>query len=189
MDIQHELALIIATYLEREKAKKEDVSENELVILTYGIEVFLNEFIKIIIAVILGILLGEILLVLYSIVFLLLIRRYSGGIHFESNLICLLYSLVAIVVMPVFGKRFDLGIGIAAVLCVVELVAFMFFIEKRHDESKRQLLIRKCKLLFVYVVGLFFAYILGGIPYLRAMSYMIFMITLTLKKVFRNVHV
>ena len=91
--------------------------------------------------------------------------------------------------MPVFGKRFELGIGIAAVLCVVELIACMFFIEKRHDESKRQLLIRKCKLLFVYVVGLFFAYILGGIPYLRAMSYMIFMITLTLKKVFRNIHV
>ena len=182
MDIQHEVALKIATYLEREKAKKEDVSENELVILTYGIEVFLNEFIKIIIAVILGILLGEILLVLYSIVFLLLIRRYSGGIHFESNLICLLYSLVAIVVMPVFGKRFDLGIGIAAVLCVVELIAFMFFIEKRHDESKRQLLIRKCKLLFVYVVGLFFAYILGGIPYLRAMSYLVLMIVVTLKE-------
>ena len=84
--------------------------------------------------------------------------------------------------MPVFGKRFELGIGIAAVLCVVELIAFMFFIEKRHDESKRQLLIRKCKLLFVYVVGLFFAYILGGIPYLRAMSYLVLMIVVTIKE-------
>ena len=84
--------------------------------------------------------------------------------------------------MPLFGKRFDLGIGIAAVLFAVELVAFMFLTEKRHDESKRQLLNRKCKLLFVYVVGLIFAYIIGGIPYLRAMSYLVLMIVVTLKE-------
>lgn len=182
MDIQHEIAKKIATFLERDRIKKnEDIAER-LIILTYGIEVFLNEFIKFLIAVIVGIILGEIKIVLCAIIYLVLIRRYSGGFHFNSNLVCILYTLVDLLVMPIIGRRIEITIWVPIVLVVIEVLAFLIFVKKRQNEDNKSLIIRKVKLLTVYFAGGAVAYLIGGIPFVRGMIYLAILVVLALKE-------
>ena len=55
MDIQHEMALIIAKQITKMEF---EMKEDKFNILVYGIEVFLNEAIKVVVIVCLGILLS-----------------------------------------------------------------------------------------------------------------------------------
>ena len=87
MDIQHEMALIIAKQITKMEF---EMKEDKFNILVYGIEVFLNEAIKVVVIVCLGILMDKLRLIIFSMIFLLILRRYVGGNHFSNNKICLL---------------------------------------------------------------------------------------------------
>lgn len=79
MDIQHEMALIIAKQITKMEF---EMKEDKFNILVYGIEVFLNEAIKVVVIVCLGILMDKLRLIIFSMIFLLILRRYVGEIIF-----------------------------------------------------------------------------------------------------------
>ena len=60
MDIQHEMALIIAKQITKMEF---EMKEDKFNILVYGIEVFLNEAIKVVVIVCLGILMDKLRLI------------------------------------------------------------------------------------------------------------------------------
>ena len=84
VELQHCMAVGIANLLDENK--EQDVEDK--LFLIYGIEVFLNEFLKIAFALMLGGILGALPLVLFGTVYLILLRRYAGGRHFQSNGAC-----------------------------------------------------------------------------------------------------
>lgn len=170
MDIQHEVSAKLATYL----ANKKEVSEREYALLTYTIEVFLNEILKLFIAIVIGIIIGELPLVICTSVFLLIIRNTAGGYHFESNILCILYSLLAIVALPLLGKRVEIPISIVILLIVMEILAFLFLMEKKISQ--------KLLVLFIYISGIVIAYLLGGTALARAMVMMIITVSVTLRE-------
>lgn len=109
MDIQHEMALIIAKQITKMEF---EMKEDKFNILVYGIEVFLNEAIKVVVIVCLGILMDKLRLIIFSMIFLLILRRYVGGNHFSNNKICLLYSVTSTTIIPVLVEKLKLYIMI-----------------------------------------------------------------------------
>ena len=106
------------------------MKEDKFNILVYGIEVFLNEAIKVVVIVCLGILMDKLRLIIFSMIFLLILRRYVGGNHFSNNKICLLYSVTSTTIIPVLVEK-------------IEIIVLFIFVERRKNESEKQLLIRK----------------------------------------------
>lgn len=62
--------------------------------MRYGMEVIFNELIKIIILLILFAALNRLTYFLFSMIILITIRCFSGGLHFQTNLECLLFSII-----------------------------------------------------------------------------------------------
>lgn len=93
MDLQHLLAVKLAKYIIGEH-------EEKAIVVTYGIEVFLNEFLKLAVALIIGVAIGKLWLVLFTAIYLLIMRRLIGGRHFKSNILCFIVSLAVLVEVP-----------------------------------------------------------------------------------------
>lgn len=70
------------------------LSHEELRKMRYGMEVILNEMIKIAILTALFTILNKLNYFLISLVILITIRCFSGGLHFHSNFSCLLFSII-----------------------------------------------------------------------------------------------
>jgi len=74
--------------------KMKILSHEELRKMKYGMEVIFDELVKIIILLILFTVLNRLKYFLFSLVILSTIRCFSGGLHFQKNLSCLLFSII-----------------------------------------------------------------------------------------------
>ena len=140
MDIQHEMALIIAKQITKMEF---EMKEDKFNILVYGIEVFLNEAIKVVVIVCLGILMDKLRLII--------LRRYVGGNHFSNNKICLLYSVTSTTIIPVLVEKIEIVYYDMFFLLIIEIIVLFIFVERRKNESEKQLLIRKMKGAIIFI--------------------------------------
>lgn len=72
--------------------KKRNYSIEEITVISYGIELFLNSVIKIIVYMLIGILIGRMKEVLFSLLVWCSVRKQSGGRHAKNDSICFLIS-------------------------------------------------------------------------------------------------
>lgn len=167
VELQHCMAVGIANLLDENK--EQDTEEKLLLI--YGIEVFLNEFLKIAFAWILGGILGVFPLVMFGTAYLMLLRRYAGGKHFSSNGACFAFSVFTLVPVPMVGFHVQLPFVIQLGSVLLEATLFLVYspAKVRLAISEKDRKIRKRKTLSIYVCGLCFAYFLGGEGYVNAM--------------------
>lgn len=73
--------------------KKKLLSHSDIRKMRYGMEVIINELFKLGVLIIVFKFLGKLDLFLFSLTTLIPIRCFSGGMHFHSNLNCLLFTL------------------------------------------------------------------------------------------------
>lgn len=156
MNIQHALAIKIANFLDAETAP----DTKEKVLLTFGIEIFLNEFLKVVLILVLAALLGELFVVLLATTYLLLLRRYAGGRHCNTNFKCYVASIMTTLILPIIVINISLPYIVSAFLVVIELILVV--------KGLPQGINKKC-ILIVYCIGMIVGFIMGDIPYMNAM--------------------
>lgn len=87
MDLQHKLAEQIAVWMDPDK---EEENQEEHILLVYGIELFLNEFLKIMLIFIIGLLMGESKLAIFFMAYVMIAENFQ-----EENtlrvILCALY--------------------------------------------------------------------------------------------------
>ncbi|MBD5545409.1 MAG: hypothetical protein HDR01_14510 [Lachnospiraceae bacterium] len=157
MNLQHKIAVWIAGHLE---TKQNESKENTLLFI-YGIEVFLNEFYKLITAWGIGLLVGKLKEVVFATFFLLLMRNIAGGIHFKSNFICFITSVMAIVLPSVIGSFFILPMEYFFIIFSIECITLFIVSPYFKNNSLRgiQKWVRKSVIVYIYIIGtLWFLY-------------------------------
>lgn len=181
MDIQHQMAVKIADFVDSGKGEETEESVEQKLLLIYGIEVFLNEFLKMAVVLACGIFLGEVPLTLYAMVFLMLLRRYAGGKHFESNLICFCVTWFSLVPVPIIGKTMAIPVEVMIPIGMIEVILLLIYAPSKADEdyTRKQQLILKAKTMIVYGIGLLGSWFCGGIEYLRAMMLVALVVAIT----------
>ncbi len=102
----------------------------------------------------------------FASIYLLLLRRYSGGRHFQSNLACGIFSFTVIVLFPGIGMFLSLPLIVRCALIVgtTGLLAYSVPFLKEDDELEYNMILkRKCITLFIYLAGLGIGFYLGGV--------------------------
>lgn len=170
MDIQHSMAVKIAAWIDGKEIKE----ETERICLIYGIEVFLNEFLKIAVSWMIAMVLGVFPLVVFGTVYLLLLRRYAGGRHFESNVACFIFSIFTLVIVPFAGLKIDFPLVVQIGSVLIEIILFFIYAPSKVTISilERDRWRRKIKTLAVYLIGLFLSWIIGKESYVNVMLLM-----------------
>lgn len=119
---------------------------------------FLNEFLKILCAWIIGGLLHILPEVIFSTILLLLLRKFAGGQHFKSNIVCFIVSVATLVCPVLMSILFERVVSTfwILIICIVEMVMIFSFspYNKNITYSKKQNYIRK--VLSVLIIILFF---------------------------------
>lgn len=167
MDLQHCMAVGLANILDDNK--EQDTEEKLL--LVYGIEVFLNEFLKIACAWLLAWGLGELSLVIFGTIYLTLLRRYAGGKHFKSNATCFIFSIFSLVPVPVLGVNIHFSFMFQVSIFLIGVLLLWIFAPAKMGKniSENDRLRKKWTTLIVYVLGLVFGWIIGKEAYVNAM--------------------
>ena len=166
MDIQHALAVRIANYLDAETAQ----DTKEKVLLTFGIEVFLNEFLKIVLILLLAILFGEVPVVLLSITYFLLLRRYAGGRHCKTNLKCYMASVLTLLVLPIMAINITIPYIVTGIIIIVEMIVLVKGLPQKVDKKR---------LFIVFCIGLILSFVWGSVYYMNALVLVAFVSLVT----------
>lgn len=74
--------------------KQKLFTHSEICKIKYGLEVILNELLKLVVLLMIFASLKSLDVLLFSLVILIPIRIFSGGIHFESNTKCLIFTTI-----------------------------------------------------------------------------------------------
>jgi len=84
---------LIIDYLYDKISSQEDLGSDEKAMIRYSLEVVMNTFIKLFGVFIAFLLIGKSMAFLYILVCVIGLRSFSGGLHFESFLGCLAFTL------------------------------------------------------------------------------------------------
>lgn len=116
MNLQHNIAQkLMHIILEQERIQEDGV------IVTYGIEIFINEFSKLFTGLLIGIALGILKDVIFMEIYLILLRRVAGGRHFKNNIVCFCVSVLTIVGVPLIANSITLwNTRIVLIIIVIE---------------------------------------------------------------------
>ena len=150
-------------------------SESERIIITYGLEVFLNNFIKLIIYLITGIVCNIFMETVIAIVTLAILRVLSGGYHSQSDLSCLILT-GGMIFLPIILSEYLFITHFAVALFVIATIYFIYVPqdEKYLETSREELLKIKIGVILVMcgvcLGGLFISYQLGIITMLVALG-------------------
>lgn len=99
-------------------------SDKELaeVKIRYGLELLKNEVYKLIILLIFFIGIGKLPAYLLSLVILLPVRIYSGGLHMQSNISCFIFSFCFAISSVCILPQIKTTSSIDAVICIVSFI-------------------------------------------------------------------
>ncbi len=155
--MQHTLAVKIANFLDGNSA---DETEEKL-LLTFGIEVFLNEFLKAVAILALAAYMGVFPITCFSMIYLLSLRKYARGKHCNSNIKCYLVTFFTTLVVPIMMLNLQLPYFVTVLMIIA--IAIAYFIRFSGTPDK------KMTLYIIYFLGLYLGFLLGKIGYVNAL--------------------
>ena len=157
MYLQHKLAELFARPLLDGNESVEDRA-----LLVYGIEIFLNEFIKVIIIFFIAILVGKVKLAAFGTCYLLLARRCSGGRHFNSNVACTLFTVFTAFVGPMCVSMLQMPLWLMLGITILENGLIYNFIPHTEEKTMSAAQMKSKKIsailllwIFIGIAGLF----------------------------------
>lgn len=142
--------------------KKKLFSHKDIRKIKYGIEVIVNEVIKLTILTIIFTVLKGLTYFGFSLCILLSVRTFSGGMHFDTNLKCLLFSILFFMIacnfstyIPILPSSVNYMIAILCML-VIALLSPCPSINRPIINKKKQ---QTCKLFAVLITLIWFSYL------------------------------
>lgn len=141
--------------------KKRNYSIEEITVISYGIELFLNSVIKIIVYMLIGILIGRMKEVLFSFLIWCSVRKQSGGRHAQNDSICFLISGFSIF-FPVIISSYIKIIKLQIIINIL-VINVMYLIYAPYDEyymgKRREAFKAKCKTILliniIFILGIY----------------------------------
>ena len=170
MELQHKLAVKLAEIIDKNGTEESNMEERMLLI--YGIEIFLNEFLKLMFILLFAIIVNKAGEAVFFMVYLLVARKLAGGRHCKNNLMCLLVTFFTAFAAPVAAVRMTVGTVIQISLFIGELVVTLLilpYIKKEEEPTKEERRKRKVSAGIMFSVFILLARLLGGIPYVNGM--------------------
>lgn len=162
--MQHTIATKIAEVLEDGTETDQDK-----ILLIYGIETILNDILKDIMCVMISILLGCWQIVIFNILSLKVLRKYGGGYHFKKNTICWIASLSSVFPMALFGKNFILPIFFKFILVIIEGGIIIAYAPKKNRiKIKSEKYIYKYATFIIFMLSISIGWMLGGNYYFNS---------------------
>ncbi len=155
--MHHKLAIKIARILDADNV----VDSEDKVLLIFGIEVFLNEFLKIAIIFIVAAFIGQLTITLFATVYLLILRKYAKGKHCNSNLKCYVITIITTCILPIICVNINLPIEVSITMIILITVVFCIRLSNAFDI--------KVKLLSAYYIGILGGYLIGQWAYVNAL--------------------
>lgn len=170
MELQHKLAVKLAEIVD--KNEKEESNKEEQALLIYGIEIFLNEFLKLMFILLFAIVVNKTWEALFFMAYFLVARKLAGGRHCKNNLMCLLVTFFTVFVAPVAATKRTVGTIILISLFIGEWIVTILilpYIKKGEDLMKEERKKRKVSATIMFMVFTILAGMLGGKPYVNGM--------------------
>ena len=152
MDLQHLMAEKLALLFLDEKD-----DEREKAVVTYGIEVVLNEVLKAILILMLGIIFGKTLVAVIGYLYLIIVRRYLGGRHFNSNILCTITTVFTAFVGPVLVMKINVPLIIQIVTSVLLTIIIIVMIPYSEDgpiSPEKRRINKFMALLFFWIISI-----------------------------------
>lgn len=191
MDLQHKLAEQIAVCMDG--YSNEEEKQEEHILLVYGIELFLNEFLKILLIFIIALFMGEGKVAVFFMAYVIIARRVSGGKHFKSNFMCTIFTTFTCYIGPLLCKQSRLPIELQIVVIILEILGIFLLIpyEKEEREFTQKLRKkRKRQALFCFLISIPVAWLLGGTAFMNGLFLCegIVLVSAIQKKSVRNIY-
>ncbi|MCI9618809.1 MAG: accessory gene regulator B family protein [Dorea sp.] len=156
-DYTHVIAVCFANKMDEYRG----YTESERIVITYGLEIFLNNFLKLMVYLIIGSVCDIFTKTVIAVLTLAILRILSGGYHSNSDLGCLFLTGGMIFSPIVLSKYlFVTNEHLAVVLFVIAAIYFLYVPqdEKYLGTSKEELV--KIKISVILVM---FGFCLGGL--------------------------
>jgi len=149
------------------------LNHEELRRMKYGMEAILNELGKTVILLIVFTALNRLNYFLFSLLILMTIRVFSGGLHFQTNLSCLLFSLIffiAAVFSDIYPFFDPTGRCYAAILASTAVIGVLSPLPSANRPIRSRNRYRRLKLDAVLLTLLWSYVLLFHVEDYRAMS-------------------
>ncbi len=159
MGLLHKLSKRIAGYFEDEA---ENYIENSLV--AYGIELILNETIKILMIMVVAFLLNKVVIAIYFIIYLYLSRKFADGKHFEGQWSCIIVSVATCFLGPVLLEKLAVQNEVIILVTIIEIILIFRWIpyKKEPGHISESDVRNKMISLLIFALGIIIAWLIGG---------------------------
>lgn len=119
-------------------------SENKMEVLIYGMELILNSLLKVVLYLCIGIILGKFLEVIVAIIIFAILRKNSGGVHFEEDIYCFLVT-GGVIFASIFGaeilkhrEEFNFILMLASIILYLRYAPCdEYYIKNNQDEKEK----------------------------------------------------
>lgn len=142
---------------------KEQNDYREHVLMIYGIELILNELIKVIAIIIVAAIIKKITIAIFSMTYLYLSRKYSGGGHLKSQWTCITVSVVACFLGPVIVEKITMNDMIIIPIIAEAILIFIWIPDiKEFTGLYAAYVKKKIMALMIFIIGITLSWMLGG---------------------------
>jgi len=175
-----------------ENRKDDNLAEIKI---RYGLAVLRNEIYKMIIMFIFYLCIGKLVEYIFSLMILLPIRIYSGGLHMKSNLGCFIFSfiftLLAICVLPIIPMNFSLNLYLCVCSFAILAICSPFSSPKKPITTQKRYIFFKlmsCILSAGEIIILMLMYSFGNLHIAQVGIWIIFLqaLQLLMAQIFRK---
>lgn len=126
------------------KKNRENVTDDELEVIMYGLEGIYLTFSKLIIIFLLALLLGIFKEMILTLLFYNIIRFFSFGMHASKSWHCLLISSTFFLIFPILIDIFNINIWVKIVFVIISTILIIIYAPA--DTEKRPLINSKKRL-------------------------------------------
>ena len=116
-------------------------SEEEIKKIDYALAVLLGESAKLIILYILFFFLGMLDFLIFSLIILITLRSFSGGIHFDSNFMCLIFTMLFFLITSYIVPKIHFNISNTSY--IFGIISFLIICIKSPRPSHRRPIIKE----------------------------------------------
>lgn len=145
--------------------KKRNYSKEEMIVISYGMELFFSSIIKLLVYMFIGIAIGKGKEVLFATLVCCIIRKQSGGRHAKSEGMCFVISGI-IVLFPVILAKYvimERNFQIFSMLAINFIYAVYAPYDEYYIGRKKEAIKAKCKtLLWINVLFAIVWYLRGS---------------------------
>lgn len=164
----------LAVFLEQKIGDSKNRTELDKAKMTYGLEVLLNNLLKLLVILLLAVAMGVCLETIFVFVGFGILRLYAGGVHCDTNKMCWFSSILICVGNAYLAKLIAFPIPVAlgiVVVCIFVVARYAPSGTKKNPIKECEREIRKRKSLLVVLIYAIVIILGWQIVFVRALAF------------------